>query len=100
VKKLVGAYDTHFGVRSVVHEVQRIAVQLVADAHIQGRLKAKWVFFPITSPCAKSKKHWTDESIDPALPSWLAHLQLNAVGDIELVAADSRGTCDSFTVKR
>lgn len=42
VQKLVGAYDTHYGVRSVVHEVQRIAVQLVADAQIQGKLKAQY----------------------------------------------------------
>ena len=45
VRKLIGSYDTHYGVRSVVHEVQRIAVQLVADAHIQGRLRAKYVDF-------------------------------------------------------
>ena len=45
VQKLIGSYDTHYGVRSVVHEVQSIAVQLVADAHIQGRLRAKYVDF-------------------------------------------------------
>jgi hypothetical protein len=39
VEKLVGAYDRNFGARSVIHEVERIAVQLVADAQIQGVLK-------------------------------------------------------------
>ena len=64
VAKLGDAYDTHYGVRSVIHEVRRIAVQLVADAQIQGTLKS----------------------------GWLAHLCVNDEGDIDLVAMDSKGS--------
>ncbi|KLO08742.1 hypothetical protein SCHPADRAFT_597461 [Schizopora paradoxa] len=56
VKKLTQSYDINFGVRSVVHEVQRIAVQQVAEAQIRGFLKK----------------------------NYLAHLTTNELGDIEL----------------
>jgi len=55
-KKLTKYYDVNFGVRSVVHEVQRIAIQLVAEAQIGGVLKK----------------------------SYLAYLSLNELGDIQL----------------
>ncbi|KAH8111537.1 P-loop containing nucleoside triphosphate hydrolase protein [Phellopilus nigrolimitatus] len=42
VRKLATAYDVNYGVRSVANEVQRIAVQLVADAQIQGRITRNW----------------------------------------------------------
>ena len=45
VKKLTKSYDVNFGVRSVMHEVQRIAVQLIADAHIRGDLRKEYVIF-------------------------------------------------------
>ncbi|KAL5537235.1 hypothetical protein ACEPAF_1058 [Sanghuangporus sanghuang] len=38
VHKLAEPYDVNYGVRSVANEVQRIAMQLVADAHIRGRI--------------------------------------------------------------
>ncbi|KAL5512878.1 hypothetical protein ACEPAH_3276 [Sanghuangporus vaninii] len=38
VHKLAESYDVNYGVRSVANEVQRIAMQLVADAHIRGRI--------------------------------------------------------------
>ena len=44
VKNLIRSYDVNFGVRSVVHEVHRIAVQLVAEAQIRGTLKKKYVY--------------------------------------------------------
>ncbi|EJD07232.1 uncharacterized protein FOMMEDRAFT_149744 [Fomitiporia mediterranea MF3/22] len=40
VQKLATAYDINYGVRSVTHEVQRIAIHLVADAQISGRISA------------------------------------------------------------
>lgn len=43
VKKLAKSYNINFGVRSVVHEVQRIAVQQVAEAQIRGVLNKKYV---------------------------------------------------------
>ncbi|KAI5118401.1 hypothetical protein M0805_007535 [Coniferiporia weirii] len=42
VKKLALAYDVNYGARSVVNEVQRIAIQLIADAHIKGRIQNNW----------------------------------------------------------
>ena len=45
MKKLTKSYDVNFGVRSVMHEVQRIAVQLIADAHIRGDLRKEYVIF-------------------------------------------------------
>ncbi|KAH8105062.1 P-loop containing nucleoside triphosphate hydrolase protein [Phellopilus nigrolimitatus] len=42
VRKLATAYDVNYGVRSVANEVQRIAVQLIADAQIQGRITRNW----------------------------------------------------------
>ena len=41
VRKLAAFYDVNYGVRSVANEVQRIALQLVADAHIRGRISDK-----------------------------------------------------------
>ncbi|KAL5512880.1 hypothetical protein ACEPAH_3278 [Sanghuangporus vaninii] len=42
VEKLAESYDVNYGVRSVVNEVQRIAVQLVADAYIRGHISEHW----------------------------------------------------------
>ncbi|KAL5512883.1 hypothetical protein ACEPAH_3281 [Sanghuangporus vaninii] len=42
VRKLAASYDVNYGVRSVANEVQRIALQLVADAHIRGRISENW----------------------------------------------------------
>ncbi|KLO08748.1 hypothetical protein SCHPADRAFT_880206 [Schizopora paradoxa] len=56
VKKLTKSYDVNFGVRSVAHEVQRIAVQQVAEAQIRGVLNK----------------------------NYLAYLTTNELGDIEL----------------
>ncbi|KAL5537232.1 hypothetical protein ACEPAF_1055 [Sanghuangporus sanghuang] len=42
VRKLAGSYDVNYGVRSVANEVQRIALQLVADAHIRGQISDNW----------------------------------------------------------
>ncbi|KAL5492073.1 hypothetical protein ACEPAI_3520 [Sanghuangporus weigelae] len=42
VEKLAESYDVNYGVRSVVNEVQRIVVQLVADAYIRGRISDYW----------------------------------------------------------
>ncbi|TDL21819.1 hypothetical protein BD410DRAFT_749362 [Rickenella mellea] len=39
VAKLVQAYDVNYGVRSVVNETQRVAVQLLAESQIGGILK-------------------------------------------------------------
>ncbi|KAI5118400.1 hypothetical protein M0805_007534 [Coniferiporia weirii] len=50
VKKLALAYDMNYGVRSVVNEVQRIAIQLIADAHIKGKIEKVWhVYLTIDS---------------------------------------------------
>ncbi|KAL5537234.1 hypothetical protein ACEPAF_1057 [Sanghuangporus sanghuang] len=38
VRTLASFYDVNYGVRSVANEVQRIVMQLVADAHIRGQL--------------------------------------------------------------
>lgn len=37
--KLARSYDVNYGVRSVLNEVKKIAVQIVAEAHIRGDLK-------------------------------------------------------------
>ncbi|KAL5512879.1 hypothetical protein ACEPAH_3277 [Sanghuangporus vaninii] len=42
VCKLASFYDVNYGVRSVANEVQRIAMQLVADTHIRGQLLDDW----------------------------------------------------------
>lgn len=39
VKNLSEGYDMNFGVRSVVNEVRRIAVQQLAEAHIRDDIK-------------------------------------------------------------
>ena len=41
VLKLADSYDVNYGVRSVVNETQRIAVQLVAEAQIRGDIGEK-----------------------------------------------------------
>ena len=43
VRKLASFYDVNYGVRSVANEVQRIAMHLVADAHINGQLLDEYV---------------------------------------------------------
>ncbi|KAH8108858.1 P-loop containing nucleoside triphosphate hydrolase protein [Phellopilus nigrolimitatus] len=62
VQKLASAYDVNYGVRSVANEVQRIAVQLIADAQIQGRITK----------------------------NWHAYLTTNDLGDINLKSSDFR----------
>ncbi|KAL5512881.1 hypothetical protein ACEPAH_3279 [Sanghuangporus vaninii] len=42
VRKLAASYDINYGVRSVANEVQRIALQLIADAHIRGQISDNW----------------------------------------------------------
>ncbi|KAL5492074.1 hypothetical protein ACEPAI_3521 [Sanghuangporus weigelae] len=42
VRKLAASYDVNYGVRSAANEVQRIALQLVADAHIRGQISDNW----------------------------------------------------------
>ena len=44
IKNLSRAYDVHYGVRSVVNEVRRVAVQQLAESQIRGDLKPGWVF--------------------------------------------------------
>jgi len=39
VQRVTKAYNVNFGARSVIHEVQRIAIQEVAEAQIRGTLK-------------------------------------------------------------
>ncbi|EJD07231.1 uncharacterized protein FOMMEDRAFT_149742 [Fomitiporia mediterranea MF3/22] len=41
VKKLASAYEINYGVRSVANEVQRVAIHLVADAQISGKINDK-----------------------------------------------------------
>lgn len=41
VSKLATAYDVNYGVRSVANEVQRVAIQLVADAEMKGQILEK-----------------------------------------------------------
>jgi len=60
VDKLALAYDKNYGVRSVINQVQHIAVQLLAESHIRGAL---------------------DKNVR-------AHLTLNHVGDIVLEPMD------------
>ena len=38
-QKLARSYDVNYGVRSVLNEVNKVAVQIVAEAHIRGDLK-------------------------------------------------------------
>ncbi|KAL5492075.1 hypothetical protein ACEPAI_3522 [Sanghuangporus weigelae] len=42
VRKLAASYDVNYGVRSVANEVQRIALQRIADAHIRGIISENW----------------------------------------------------------
>ncbi|KAL5537231.1 hypothetical protein ACEPAF_1054 [Sanghuangporus sanghuang] len=42
VRKLAASYDVNYGMRPVANEVQRIALQLVADAHIRGKISENW----------------------------------------------------------
>lgn len=60
VHKLAQSYDLNYGVRSVVNEVQHIAVQLLADAQIRGVL----------------------------IEGIRAHFKLDTIGDIVLVPSD------------
>lgn len=39
VQKLVKSYDQKFGARSIIHEIQHVAVNVLADAHVRGDLK-------------------------------------------------------------
>ena len=41
VLKLAESYDVNYGVRSVVNETHRVAVQLVAEAQIRGEIGRK-----------------------------------------------------------
>lgn len=43
VRNLAKSYDQKFGARSIIHEIQNIAVNMLADAHIRGDLKYKLV---------------------------------------------------------
>ncbi|TDL18818.1 hypothetical protein BD410DRAFT_460421 [Rickenella mellea] len=56
VSNIVKAYDVNYGVRSVVNETQRIAVQLIAESQIRGDIKK----------------------------NWLVHLDVGFIGDIEM----------------
>ncbi|TDL21820.1 hypothetical protein BD410DRAFT_866374 [Rickenella mellea] len=62
VEKLVQAYDVNYGVRSVVNETQRVAVQLLAESQIRG-------------------------DIDK---NWLVHLDIGVIGDIEMKVDDPK----------
>lgn len=63
-----------------MHEVQRIAVQLVADAHIRGQLKKE---------CVQSTLFIIKDTRFNHLfcPSWLAYLTVNELGDVVLQSA-------------
>ena len=37
-KQLVKSHDVNFGVRSVLYEVERMAVRLIAEAQIRGEI--------------------------------------------------------------
>lgn len=41
VQKLAKSYDQKFGARSIIHEIQHTAVNVLADAHVRGDLKHK-----------------------------------------------------------
>jgi len=60
VENLTQGYDINFGVRSVVNEVRRIAVQQLAEAQIRGDIQR----------------------------GWLAYLTLDEVGDVEIKFAN------------
>ncbi|KLO08732.1 hypothetical protein SCHPADRAFT_596821 [Schizopora paradoxa] len=45
VDKLAKAYDVNYGVRSVINEVRRIAVQCVAEAQFSGVLKKNYLAY-------------------------------------------------------
>ncbi|KLO08749.1 hypothetical protein SCHPADRAFT_597762 [Schizopora paradoxa] len=62
VANLVQGYNVNFGVRSVVNEVRRVAVQQVAESQISGKLKK----------------------------GWLAYLTTNEFGDVEIKCANPR----------
>jgi hypothetical protein len=41
VERLVESYDVNYGARSVINEVQRLAIQLVAESQIRGDIGKK-----------------------------------------------------------
>jgi len=63
VERLVESYDMNYGARSVINEVQRLAVQLVAESQIRGDIGK----------------------------SWFVHLVINDVGDIDMVKENPNG---------
>ena len=80
--KLGRAYDINIGVRSVVNEVQRIAVHLVAEAQIRGDIMRGCVVRLLYSVLA-------DKS-DPEDRS-LVLLTVDERGDIVMKSVNSKG---------
>ncbi|KAF8970173.1 P-loop containing nucleoside triphosphate hydrolase protein [Flammula alnicola] len=63
VDRLVQGYDVNYGARSVINEVQTLAVQILADSQIRGDIRK----------------------------NWLVHLFINDAGDIDMAKEDPIG---------
>lgn len=83
IARIVESYDVNYGVRSVVNEVHRIAVQLLAEAHIRGEIKNKYVYGTVR--CIQLL------IVPTVVHSWLVHLCSNTLGDIDIETADPKG---------
>ena len=84
VKKLTEAYDVNFGARSVMHEVQRIAVQFIADAYIRGDLQKGCVKSLLLICCVLNELNLFKIS----LCSWHAYLTIDELEDVILQSAN------------
>ena len=79
---MVEGYDVNYGARSVINEVQTLAVQKLAESQIRGDIRKK---------CALYFIHLCNIPHANHVDSWLVHLFINDAGDIDMAKEDPNG---------